>query len=123
MQTSRHPAGCSQPRSGCVIQPKVAVLSYLGDAVMISRTLKGFRPHSQMCLIPAAATPLGLAPIAMSPKVAEYSNLGLRVAIPVGIACLECPNSSATRCVRLGNEQFPLSLFNPQSEIRDSQSA
>jgi hypothetical protein len=61
-----------QRRSG--IQPKVAVLGYLG-----------WRSDS-------VATPKGLCPARRVPKVAEYTHLGLRSTTPLGfppeLACL-----------------------------------
>src|ERR1700694_3785455 len=90
-----------QPRRGCASKPKVAVLGYLGTADRVaSQPQRGFGPGAPRYTTNAAAlgkfmrqdaTPPGLGPTTnevldstSSPRVAEYSNPGLKDATPSG---------------------------------------
>jgi hypothetical protein len=80
----------AQPQRGCVVQPKVAVLSYLG----ISPAKWSANPTGLwLSLVNAKASgehgmpqPFqGWDPSPTFPKVADYSNLGLVAATPSGL--------------------------------------
>jgi len=82
----------AQPQRGCVVQPKVAVLGYVGTSRDREHNPKGVVAVTSKCKTQRgrrrASTLSGLERLSPSyPKVAEYSNLGLVVATLSGLQC------------------------------------
>jgi len=63
-------------------------------------------------IIQRAATPLGLAHRDLTPKVAEYGNLGLSDAIPLGL-----PQTSELRLTGLRSASHHASLFTDHESL------
>ena len=94
------PVRGGQPRKGCILQPKVAVLSYLGNYGGLRSNPERVHLHRQQDELRAllrkhnvgwdalyvglSHNPVGVGRRRPFPRVAEYSNPGLSDATPSG---------------------------------------